>query len=208
MARLYDKTLEILKSRKDYLRALWADAGWQEGETVWRLEFQLRREALRGLKIAQVDDLLKQRGALWRYCTTDWLRLTLPNPNDETRARWPSHPLWSAIQGVAWDGADAPALYPVRRSRVPADDYLFRNGLGALTSFMAREGISDLAEGLGAYLAAMDDYHAKHGKGSAEYVRRKVLGKGQLFNTIDNRKTDVAELLDAAEAYRKGRDGE
>lgn len=41
-ARLYDKTREILKSGKDYLKPLWGLEGWEEGSQVWRMEFQIR----------------------------------------------------------------------------------------------------------------------------------------------------------------------
>ena len=40
-ARLYDKTLELKKSRKDYLKPLWSAKGWEPDQSVWRLEFQL-----------------------------------------------------------------------------------------------------------------------------------------------------------------------
>ena len=38
-ARLYDKTLEIQKSGKDYMRPLWAMEGWNGQQDVWRMEF-------------------------------------------------------------------------------------------------------------------------------------------------------------------------
>lgn len=37
-ARLYNKTLELDKSKKDYLKPLWKMSGWNEAEQVWRLE--------------------------------------------------------------------------------------------------------------------------------------------------------------------------
>lgn len=45
-ARLYDKTLEIQKSHKDYLKPLWRDAGWQDDQKIWRLEFEFKRDVL------------------------------------------------------------------------------------------------------------------------------------------------------------------
>lgn len=40
-ARLYDKTVEIKKSSKDYLQEIWVNQGWDKEQGVWRLEFQL-----------------------------------------------------------------------------------------------------------------------------------------------------------------------
>ena len=48
-ARLYDKTIELTKSKKDYLKPLWVSEGWDQHSTVWRFEFQYRREAFGGI---------------------------------------------------------------------------------------------------------------------------------------------------------------
>lgn len=152
-ARLYDKTLELEKSHKDYLKPLWAVAGWQPGQTVWRLEFQLRREALTELGVTTVPDLLKDLAGLWDYATGSWLRLTIPNPFDATATRWPDHPLWSDLAGVPWSSVSPAPLARVRMERVPSDESLFVNGLSGLTSFMARHGMTDLGEGFGEFLA-------------------------------------------------------
>ena len=44
--RLYDKLFEIIKSNKGYLIPLWQAGGWKEGEPIWRLEFEFKREML------------------------------------------------------------------------------------------------------------------------------------------------------------------
>lgn len=41
------------------------------------------------------------------------LRLTLPNEADETRSRWPIHPLWQALSSVDWEGNGAPLVAPL-----------------------------------------------------------------------------------------------
>lgn len=62
-ARLYDKTLQIKKSKQDYLRELWWMEGWDRESPVWRLEFQIRRAVLMELGISSYDDL-KDRSRL------------------------------------------------------------------------------------------------------------------------------------------------
>ena len=86
-ARLYDKSLELEKSKKDYLKPLWKMAGWNESDSVWRLEFEFKRESLKELGVVKVEDLLPNTGGLWRYGTDTWLRLTTPNMNDDNQTR-------------------------------------------------------------------------------------------------------------------------
>jgi len=80
------------------------------GDKVWRQEFQLRREVLKQLGISTIPDLLRLQGELWRYLTEDWLRLAILNPNDTTRTRWLTHPVWQAISEVYKMPSDQPRL--------------------------------------------------------------------------------------------------
>ena len=183
-ARLYDKTVELLKSKKTYLLALWAAKGWQDDETVWRMEFQARREALpEELKVAAFA-ALDHEAAWWRYLCTEWLRLSIPSEGDDTRSRWPTHPVWEALANV-WDvAADAPLLTRVSKARPPSDDAIFKGGFWGLSSFMAREGISDFSEGLGEFLHALREYHDDNSfaEGMVAYIDRKVRLKARRYN--------------------------
>lgn len=211
-ARLYDKTLEIKKSKKDYLKDIWKSEGWDEKQTVWRLEFQFRREVLKQLNILSVPDLLSHLKNLWEYATHDWLRLTVPNSKDETQTRWPNHPLWEILSNAPWECDNPIKLKRTHLVRPPTDESLFVNGLGGITSFMAREGITDLGEGFGEYLHHARLYHDRQerftGNFFGAYVDLKVKQKGRKFNTLNNIVTDKDELKQQATNYRKGKDGE
>lgn len=185
-ARLYDKTRELLKSGKGYLKPLWAEEGWCEGSQVWRMEFQIRREGLPVEMHGDAAIALDCCGSLWRYLCHDWLRLAIPSESDETRSRWPTHPLWEDLARV-WDiDPEAPPLTRVSKSRLPSDDRLFRHGISGLSSFMAREGITDLGEGMGAFLHALDAYFNDPARDFPEdlagYVRRKTKAKARRYN--------------------------
>lgn len=185
--RIYDKTTEIERSEKHYLRPLWEAAGWNGSDRVWRLEFQLRREVLVELQAGILPALLDRLTPIWAYLTTDWLRLAIPNPDDDTRTRWPTHPDWTVLTKL--DGMTAPSAVRVRRERVPEDATLFRPGLAGVTSFMAREGIDDFEDGLRAFIHAASAYHremAQQPQSNAlhRYVQRKVMAKQRRFNTI------------------------
>jgi len=207
-ARLYDKTLEIKKSKKEYLKPLWEAAGWREGQTVWRLEFEYKRQVLKELGVSKFPDLSSNLQGLWHYATESWLRLTIPNHSDENQTRWPTHPLWESLAALDWCMPESPTLSRIRTERIPSDDSLFVNGLGSLTSFMAREGITDLGEGFGEYLARAHRYHnSKDGgkdSGFKEYIAAKVASKGRKYNTIHHKNQAEDDARKSrAEAYRR-----
>jgi len=207
-ARLYNKTTEIEKSKKDYLKPIWLESGWNGIDPVWRLEFQLMREVLKELSTLNIETLLKHQNGLWRYATKDWLRLTVPNLKDSNQTRWPTHPIWEALQKTPFSENEQIILKRVNQERVPSDDSPFINGLGGITSFMAKNGITELDEGFGEFIAAADRFHQfkgrKKGTGLKQYISGKVKEKGRKFNSIDNRlRTERKSEL--AKAYRKGK---
>jgi hypothetical protein len=186
-SRLYEKTVEIEhKSRKFFFHDLWNLHGWKLGNKVWRQEFQLRRELLKQLQINTVPDLLRLKDELWRYLTEDWLRLAIPNPNDDTRTRWPTHPIWLAISKAYSITSGQPRLKRFHPQRLPRDDWMLVNGLGGLTSFMASQGIEDFGEGLGEYLHQAQHFHKVNGGDFFKYISSKVRSKSRKYNTLDN----------------------
>lgn len=184
-ARLYDKTLEITKSKKDYLKPLWAAKGWQEGRKVWRMEFQARREAFAFPLRAPALEVLPHLGAWWQYLATEWLRLGVPSESDETRTRWATHPVWQGISEAFDVAPDSPLMTRVTKERAPTEDEIFQNGVWGLSSFMAARGISNLDEGLGEFLHGLEKYFAeKPGSGGvAGYMERKARLKARRYNT-------------------------
>lgn len=184
--RLYDKTLEIESSGKTYLYDIWREAGWQGEQPVWRLEFEFKREVLHQLGIETVPELLARRAALWYYAMC-WLRLAVPSSTDNSKDRWPNHPLWDVLTQANWGVERGEPLTRTRKTRAPSDKYLFEVGIGPVTSFMAREGITDFDEGLQRFRIAAHDYHLQQsqrtGKTLPTYAREKAQGKARRFNT-------------------------
>lgn len=215
-ARLYNKCLEIeKKSRKVYLYELWQAAGWDMSATVWRIEFEAKREVLKELGIYKLDNLLQLQSALWIYLTQDWLRLAVPTPSDTNQSRWPTHPLWEQITKVFDPRVEQPKLQRFSPMRLPADERLFVHGLGGLTSFMAARGIEDMGEGIGEFFQQATDFHNSRSglqrAGLELYLDRKVKGKSRRYNSLNNRQnstSDQLEVADKADAYQQARDGE
>jgi hypothetical protein len=111
---VYDKTREIVVSRKDWMRVVWRCHGWDGEHRVWRVEFRYKRECLHELGVEEPYTFLDQLPALWAYSTQDWLRHTVLSA-DTNRGRWPLSPAWQRVQQAAFFGNGVPAVRERRR---------------------------------------------------------------------------------------------
>jgi hypothetical protein len=114
---LYDKTAEIMVSRKDWMQEVWTSNSWDGESRVTRVEFRYKRECLREMKVEEAYTFLDQIPGLWAYSTKEWLRHTIPN-GDLNRARWPVSSLWQLVQQASFFCDGTPA---VRERRTAGD---------------------------------------------------------------------------------------
>ena len=210
-ARLYNKILEIMISNKAYLVPLWNEAGWDQSSTIWRMEFELKREILSQLKVQDLSLTLDNLNGLWSYLTTEWLKLTLPNPTDKNRSRWDIHPLWQCISSVDFETFGGSLSREFSAQRVPSDQYLFSHGFGVLSSYMAKRGITDFYQGFRAF--ELDLYNELNNRAINvgvyfdTYVQEQIALKAKRFNSMLNKLNDSA-IRRAADEYRRQSDGE
>ena len=215
IARLYNKSLEMQKTPRPYLEKRHRECGWDGVSDVWRLEFQFRREALRELGITSFSSLSESLAGLWRYATTDWLRLIIPSETDLTQSRWTEACVWRVLQQAQWSGDRPVERVPVAKGRPPSDQSLFINGISGITSFMAREGYIDPIEGVNAYLRTAKTFHDNRehmtGFDFHGYLSEKIALKVKSYNTYQNM-PDAQHLHPSdkavADQYRKQSDGE
>jgi hypothetical protein len=113
--RIYDKGTEIAKTNKQWLLNLW---GIERPECVWRVEFQLRRSALKEMGIETSDCLKSKLGGVWRYLTEEWFSLRLPD--HERQDRREVHPWWAEVQALASKFGPAIDLQRLPDSELPA----------------------------------------------------------------------------------------
>jgi hypothetical protein len=214
--RLYDKIREIVQSGKAWVMNQWAPAGWVAGEDVWRLEFEFKREFLRERHLGSLDSVLDNLNGLWAYATTEWLRLTIPSDSDTTRSRWPIHPLWATLASVDWQSAKSVRLEKFANTRRPDDLRHATVMLGAISSYMASNGLDDRNQAVDELLGKMFDHYGRiaerKGKTFDELLLGRVAAKAREFNTAvnapglkDNLRADA--LDEAAEAYRRASRG-
>jgi hypothetical protein len=156
--RLYDKTHEISHvSGKTYLYEIWNKAGHLPWNTVWRIEGQFRREALRSFDLDTLPRTVEAFGGLWRHLTNDAVKLCVENPDDATRGRWAESLLWQAIASVDWHSPVRELRREVRPTGAPSNEYFARQFKSLVTSKMARDGEDGAESAAQSLLAILED---------------------------------------------------
>ena len=210
-ARLYDKLFELVTSHKTYLIPLWQAAGRLEGEPVWRLEFEFKRDFLSQKDLIPLKDTLANLNGLWSYATTEWLKLTIPNANDDTRARWPIHPMWQQLATLDWETNDSPLKNRFDNQRIPNQEAVLDRAYSAFTTWMACNASDDPDTAIQQFYDALSvhifDKANKFGLHVDEMIMSKVAYKARLFNTL-NTNPQEEYLTFNSEAYRRASDGE
>lgn len=117
--------------------------------------------------------------------------------------------MWREVQSAVWTQTPQLALERVRSCNLPQDERIIPGSLGYISSFMAREGITDWEEGLGTFLFFAETFCKQHGISLADLVEGKAKLKGRKFNTINNRtELDAQQAAVREKAYRKAKDGD
>jgi hypothetical protein len=177
VARIYNKTLELKARGQTWPQAIWKDV--DVDRSVWRVEFQFRREALQAFGVDTVADALVDRQGLWEYGTSKWLSLRIGAPGDSNR--WRSHITreWWTIQR-AEIGSPCSPLVRVRMQA--ACEQKLVEGLGGYaTALAAATGVEGDPERALSLLAPK----------LTEYMRRK----GTTFEDVVARKREVRLAL-------------
>ena len=133
MVRFYDKLAE-LRNKPDAAKQAFLIANRWGGtipEHATRVEFQLRRDALKSMtfvgalgeemRIDSLEDYLQCREGVWRYMCR-WFRLTQEVVDENHRDRATTLPLWLDVEEsfAAW--ASSPAKAITRAKRTPSAD--------------------------------------------------------------------------------------
>jgi hypothetical protein len=153
-ARIYNKTLETREKANDsYAALLTAKNGenYDPASDVWRLEFQLRREGVKGFRLyapPDVDDdeaeieaelaaedlqhigtlprFFARMDDLFQYLTQHWLR-QVENNGSANRSRWPLHPTWLQLRDQFATVATVHPLHEDQRHLVRGARYSGKN---------------------------------------------------------------------------------
>jgi hypothetical protein len=152
--RIYDKGLEIRKGGiKFWFRDVWGIETFQD---VWRVEFQVRRTALKEFKFNTMEDLGKELAGLWSYLTKKWFSLRLPDDLNATRRT--IHPFWQAVQDCAERFGEPSQVTRNRENELASEAFYVQLAAGCLAGFAARRQEPDLEEASRKFTGAMLGY--------------------------------------------------
>ncbi|MCL5023410.1 MAG: hypothetical protein M1497_08620 [Nitrospirae bacterium] len=99
MVRIYNKSLEVKKSHKEWFHELWEKGGWDVESEIARTEFQLGRGFLQEFGITTFESFEQALGDIFRYLTQEWFTVREPI-EDRNKSRWPVTAFWSEVQGA------------------------------------------------------------------------------------------------------------
>jgi hypothetical protein len=174
-SRIYDKSKEVLLHNKFWIQDLW---GVAESKDVWRVEFQLRRPALRQYGIHSFPKLMSNLCGLWENLTSKFYSLRLlDNPNVSRRT---IHPFWKAVQGCA--RLFGPAV-DITRDFTSGDkagsEFYISRGSWAFLSFAACYGYADLDTALHEFCRNIRHYWSD--RDFEEERKMKTIEMGKIF---------------------------
>lgn len=143
--RIYNKGLEVKQGgTKLWFLELW---GRESTEDIWRIEFQVRRPALKQFGINSLDDLKNKQAGLWLHLTSEWFSLRLPD--NEKAERKTIHPLWCAVQECFTQNVPVREVKRVHRSMgATLSEWYLSHIEGCLSSFAALLGITNRDDAL------------------------------------------------------------
>jgi hypothetical protein len=168
VARLYDKSLQVRRSGKDWMRDVWGHA-LDPGVPVWRLEFQLRRQVLKECAIDSPEQAIDRRQQLWRY-STQWLSLREPRLGAR-RVRWPVDDVWSRLAMSEQDMPFDPLIR--QRIRKQQESVLVRGLSGYASSLAAIAGVTDLDVAMAVVRRRVAEHMRVTGRDFSELVLTK-----------------------------------
>jgi excisionase family DNA binding protein len=192
VSRIYDKTLLMPSRGEHWQEELWT--GRNPLFPVWRVEFQLRRRALRRLGLETLEQALASRQSLWDYATA-WLSLREPGA-DGNMSRWKEAPSWRFIR-AARPGSPSSPLVRVRR-RDASLERLVRGFVGYASSLGAVSPDQDLDQVLRWAGAVSARYLRETGRDFADLVesKRSRTGAERLFGVSPNGRTQGGQLME------------
>ncbi|BDG60266.1 hypothetical protein caldi_13560 [Caldinitratiruptor microaerophilus] len=178
MARIYDKTAEVVATGKTWLYNYWS--GWDGQSRVVRVEYTMGREWLEAFDLAEAEpaDVLEAVGDLWREAMA-WLTLRRPT-SDPNKSRWPLAEWWVRLAGAGWADCRQGLVRGARFRVMDAEAEALAPGLlGYLTSVAVRKGYRIPQRGAGRSVMAiaaevLRDYMRRKSETWEDAIRRKA----------------------------------
>lgn len=115
--RIYDKLLELQDdpAKLAIFKAIWGVPQDKE-KPVTRVEYQLRKDALKELKAQKYDDFIHKIQGIWNYLCKDWFRLCNVKHRVQTQEA-ENTPWWDIVTETEWSKN---TVYVERQSLKPS----------------------------------------------------------------------------------------
>ncbi len=142
---IYDKLLECTDERK--LAVLKAKRWGGNVQAATRVEFRLRREALKSFGVNSLADYREKRSGILSYLCTQWLRMASEDVDRTHTTRTELDSLWQEVLRcfLAWSAS--PVVPVTRAKRVAVNGLgLIRQAVGCLTSAIVRRSNGEILE--------------------------------------------------------------
>lgn len=178
MCRIYDKLAEIKGNEKKEALVYGIICEGEEPEQLTRVEFELRREALRDKYLCQsVEDVLNSLQRIVIGLTADWLRLEASpvDRNNTQRRKSKLHPIWEEIQEAFVDFAER---YP----KMEVKTYVVDEQPTAKSKTMAGAYLAKVAAGKGKVISSV--------KGFLEFMSEEFGDAGEFIVWFGSRVKD------------------
>ncbi len=141
MCRIYDKKAEVELKANPHKNLCMRVYRWKCAEMPFaatRVEFELRREALKDRGIDTVEDYYAKRADLIAYLTHDWLRFTANKVDRENKNQSKTRmlPLWNKVSKAFKNWAGSPlglTLEPLPKEKADVRN-LIKQAVGAITA--------------------------------------------------------------------------
>lgn len=169
LCRIYNKSIEISKSKKDWFKFIWLQKGWTANSEVWRIEYQLRRKVLKEFRAGSMESFIDKEDDIWLYLTKEWL--VLRSPSDDNVSRWKVKRKWEPIQKCG-----------IKYFAVPATREIIKKG--------NLIQLKDQAAGLMTSIAALENHLSfeETALSVAMYGEMKMIQKNTSFKNETNKR--------------------
>lgn len=140
LCRMYRKDIEI-KGGKTWFRQIWD--GYEKGDKVWRVEFQVRTQGLNTFKLngrtsRRWQHVADNLDGLWSHLTArtgkGWISFRDVG-SDKKRERWEINEFWRRVQDVRWSSESS--VSRDARSRITGSPKRIRTSAEMISAWCA-----------------------------------------------------------------------
>ena len=206
---IYDKQQELLVKQDTAKTAAVFSMFQNDFSDLTRVEYRLRRKALKAVEIHTVQDLKAKEADLIDYLTTRWFRILNCRPSKGNETRYKAHPVWKLVtyafktvfdeQNNVDDGDKKPLERRDPNVVRCEPEELVSQAVGVLASWISKKfGYQKDIKKVWRYVAELLELHLPQIFKKANYRARKTeLEKGVFVESSDS----LAELANASGGF-------